>query len=387
MSSNADFMENVFLNRYRNILFSGLLGYGILLSSANALEKKINEIENIFSYEAEEVKEKKNLPEIDYKKDGVIDSLDLFVGQDGWYESTGSTMTKPNELFEIKKNWHETYDARILPESFTVDISNFPEEDYPIRMIKVNKGSFLMGSSEEERGRVNDESPQHEVNIDYNFFMQETEVTQAQWYSVIGKWPNRSQPIEEFGVGDNHPIYFISWNEANDFVNKLNEVTENNNLLGGRFRLPSEAEWEYVCRAGTNMRFFFGDSLNCNDECEDCEAGDLPRNRSDYVWYCANNLEGKSNEVAKLKPNQWGFYDMPGNVFEWCEDYFHFSYNGAPSDGSAWLENNLPIELRVSRGSSYDSISNQIKASRSAARGATNGTFEFNGLRLVYDPR
>ena len=319
----------------------------------------------------------------------MIDSLDLFVGQDGWYESTGSTMTKPNELFEIKKNWHETYDARILPESFTAEVNRFRDIDRHIKMIKVNPGSFLMGSQENERGRGFTESPQHEVNIDYRFYMQETEVTQGQWLNVVGSYPLQSSPPINLGRGNNYPIVFVSWKEANDFAETLNEIYSNE--IGGRFRLPTEAEWEYVCRAGNQSRFFFGDSLDCNDECEDCltgneEEGVLPGNRSDYVWYCANS-ENVFHEVGKMKPNAWRVYDMPGNVVEWCEDYFHFSYNGAPNDGSAWISHSDLLDLRIMRGSSIDEDSRFINASRSAARGATNGTFEFNGLRLVYDPR
>ena len=135
--------------------------------------------------------------------------------------------------------------------------------------------------------------------------------------------------------------------------------------IAPRQRLPSEAEWEYACRAGTQTRFFFGDSLSVDDYATDGPAGTLPGNRSDYMWfgYNYNTPTYGSKPVATKWPNQFGLYDMSGNVWEWCQDYWHDDYTGAPANGSAW--ESPTSSYRVLRGGCW--VSNAYYC-RSACR-------------------
>jgi formylglycine-generating enzyme required for sulfatase activity len=145
----------------------------------------------------------------------------------------------------------------------------------------------------------------------------------------------------EFKNNPQNPVEQVSWNDAQAFCRKLSQIT------GKTYRLPTEAEWEYACRAGTTTRYYFGD-----------DASQL----GDYAWYDGNSQD-KTHPVGQKKPNAWGLYDMSGNVWEWCEDNWHSSYENAPRDGSAWLtnDNDYPI---LRGGSWYCDLS----ACRSAYR-------------------
>ena len=258
-----------------------------------------------------------------------------------------------------------------------------------MEMVLISAGSFQMGSDDDSSWSwchednncdfcTNCELPVHTVNINYNFYMCKTEITQAQWLAVMSSWPSY-WPSSTYGLGDNFPAYYISWDDCQNFVLALNQLGQ------GTFRLPSEAEWEYACRAGTTMRFYFGNSDGCDTECEDCAAGTLPANRSDYMWYCGNNGSdgtpqyGSKAVGAKLS-NAFGLFDMSGNIWEWCQDYWHDGYDGAPADGSAW---ELPASLyRVFRGGDWDSNAQNC---RSCARNGSYSDYrDYNiGVRIV----
>ncbi len=120
------------------------------------------------------------------------------------------------------------------------------------------------------------------------------------------------------GSGVNYPMFYVSWYDCQEFINELNSIDTEH-----IYRLPSESEWEYACRAGTTTRFYWGDS---NSE---SAVGN-------YCWYRFNS-SSSTHPVATKLPNAWGLYDMSGNVYEWCEDTWHSSYEGAPTDGSAWV--------------------------------------------------
>lgn len=207
--------------------------------------------------------------------------------------------------------------------------------DVPLVLVRIPAGSFQMGSPDTERERGSDEGPVHTVNIAYDFYIGKYELTQQQWLAVMGIWPGRA-PSSMYGLGDNYPAYFISWNDCQDFISALNTYVTNTGQGPATFQLPSEAEWEYACRAGTQTRFFFGDSLSVGDYREDGPAGVLPGNRSDYMWYAGNNSPYGLKPVGTLLPNQFGLYDMSGNLLEFCQDWYNDSYTGAPADGSAW---------------------------------------------------
>jgi formylglycine-generating enzyme required for sulfatase activity len=164
-----------------------------------------------------------------------------------------------------------------------------------------------------------------------------------------------SNPAAGNGVGDNFPVYDVSWNHCKGLVDALNQ------LDFGYFRLPTEAEWEYAARAGTQTAFYFGDSLLCTYDCSNCAAGDMPGNRTDYMWYCGNNSATHDvKEVGLKEPNAFGLHDMLGNVFEWVEDYYHTTYDGAPTNGEAWM---VPASYyRLYRGGAHDSTARYCRS-------------------------
>ena len=228
-----------------------------------------------------------------------------------------------------------------------------------IEMVLIPAGTFTMGSPAGEGS--DDEKPQHRVNVQ-SFYMGKYEVTQAQWQQVMGSNPSNFK-------GDNLPAETVSWNEAQEFIRKLNAMND-----GYVYRLPTEGEWEYACRARTMTAFAYGDSLSP-------EQANFNGN-SPYGGAAKGVYRQKTTPVGTFQPNAFGLYDMHGNVWEWCEDWYHDSYNGAPTDGSAWLSGGEQ-KHRVLRGGSW-----LVKAGllRSADRGGLGPGYRYIsliGLRVV----
>jgi len=248
--------------------------------------------------------------------------------------------------------------------------------DVKMEFVRIPAGSFMMGSPDSERGRYSDEGPMHKVTINYDFYMGKSEVTQGQWKAVMA-----DNPARRYGVGDDYPVSHVSWEACQQFVNALNRAG-----LPGMFRLPSEAEWEYACRAGTRTRFYFGDSLESGDACENCSAGMLPGRRADYMWFCGgkdcpDNPDFGTIGVGQLKPNAFGLYDMHGNVWEWCLDEYHFNYEGAPTDGRPWL--GRYGTARVLRGGGWGYHARNCRSAVRCGYSPDRG-YTFHGLRLVW---
>ncbi len=187
--------------------------------------------------------------------------------------------------------------------------------------------SFMMGT---EKGGHDNERPAHKVTFKYSFSMAKYEVTQELYHVVVGSNPAKFQGLR-------NGIDRTSWQDSVDFCDKATKVLRERKLIGekDRIRLPSEAEWEYCCRAGTTTAWSFGDDVN--------EIGK-------YSWYKDNSAK-EDPPVGKKLPNAWGLYDMHGYVWEWCADVWHVDYKGAPTDGSAWIIGNG--KYRVARGGAY----------------------------------
>jgi formylglycine-generating enzyme required for sulfatase activity len=216
---------------------------------------------------------------------------------------------------------------------------------------KIPAGKFTMGSPENEKEREPKEGPQHLVTITSPFYLGMYEVTQAQWKAVMGNNPSHFK-------GNDLPVESVSWNDVQSFIQKLNQQEK-----GNKYRLPTEAEWEYACRAGSNTRFSFGD-----------DAAVLGQ----YAWY--NKNSGKSpHPVGQKKPNAWGLYDMHGNVNEWCQSWSGQYPSGPVTDPTGYSSSSTK---RVIRGGSWF---NWPRTLRSAYRYADHTDFRLNrlGFRLA----
>lgn len=213
-----------------------------------------------------------------------------------------------------------------------------------IEFIYAPAGSFVMGS---DKGGM-DERPAHRVMLRKGFYIGRYEITQAQWQTVMGGNPSNFK-------GEDLPVEQVSWTDAHEFIKKLNERGD-----AFVYRLPTEAEWEYACHGGMT-----GDSMGTLDA---------------LAWYF-NNSAGKTHPVGEKQPNAWGLYDTLGNVWEWCEDVYHDSYRGAPTDGSAWLTGG-DQKYRVLRGGSW--IDNAFYCrTNERIRGTPDTRQRNSGLRIV----
>ena len=236
------------------------------------------------------------------------------------------------------------------PKEMTLDLGN----KVTMKLVLIPAGKFIMGSPESEqreaakaaalagyndalaalaKANAKTEGPQHQVRISKPFYMGVYDVTQEQWEAVMGttltqQRDRAGKSLTLPGAGKNYPMYYVSWNEVMEFCRKVSAKT------GKKVRLPTEAEWEYACRAGSKTRFDFGNN--------DTDLGD-------HAWYTGNS-DDKTHPVGQKKPNAWGLYDMLGNVSQWCSDYYMDSYADAkdtdPQGPASGTE-------RVARGGSW----------------------------------
>jgi formylglycine-generating enzyme required for sulfatase activity len=252
-----------------------------------------------------------------------------------------------------------------------------------IPLIEIPSGSFLMGSPPNEAKRATDEGPQHKVTLQ-GFFISQTPITQAQWRKVAEwtpikaeRWGREINPSPcRFGGrldSDQRPVENVTWHDAMEFCHRLSQ------RKGRHYTLPSEAQWEYACRAGTTTPFAFGTTL----------TSELANYNATYSYGDGPKGEWRkqTTPVGMFPANAWGLHDMHGNVWEWCLDHWHGSYEGAPSDGSAWLRPGSAIAwCRVLRGGSW---LYGPKDCRSAYRvfGRPDDAIDFVGFRVVCLPQ
>ncbi len=221
-------------------------------------------------------------------------------------------------------------------------------------MVRVAAGSFTMGCKDAQRDGdcTDNEKPPRDVQV-AAFSIGKYEVTQAQWRAVMDRNPSGNEGCDQC------PVENVSWNDIQDFLKKLNAMT------GKRYRLPTEAEWEYAARGGNKSKnFLYSGSKTLGD----------------VAWY-DDNSGSETHPVGKKAANELGLYDMSGNVWEWCEDNWHDNYKGAPKDERAWVDSSRG-GYRVLRGGSW---SYDAGSCRVAYRDSDNPTYQFSyyGFRLA----
>lgn len=264
----------------------------------------------------------------------LVCGLGVVLGQGGTGREAPKTSTPPKK----------TTPARTPPVKKTAP--SFRPTNPRIELVRIPPGGFMMGST---NGGAT-EKPVHQVTISQAFYMGKYEVTQGQWQAVMGNNPSNFKDCA------NCPVEQVSWDDAQKFIQRLNQTND-----GYIYRLPTEAEWEYACRAGT--------------------TGDYAGNLSEMAWY-SENSGSKTHSVGGKRPNDWGLADMHGNVWEWCQDWYHETYYGAPTDGSAWLSGGEQ-KYRVLRGGSWldTNAPNLRSASRNTASPDYRGSYI--GFRVV----
>ncbi len=307
----------------------------------------------------------------DINDDGMVDKLDTELLRDYFLERI---VLDAEQLLRADANLDEKVDMAdlvYLPSIYWGEIVLNLPDDVQMELIRIFPGNFIMGSPEDEPNRSDAEGPQRTVNINYDFYLGKFTVTKAQWEAVMDTrpWEGKNFVYDQ----PDTPATHVSWYDIrhfNGFLDTLNAHlanTEQPYIV----RLPSEAEWEYSARAGTDTAFYWGDDIGYTLI-------------DDYAWYIVNTwLVGYqyAHIVGQKPPNPRGLYDMAGNVWEWCEDDWHINYEGAPSDGSAWVDSPRG-SYRIFRGGSFASGNAQC---RSALRGDTTpGERDFRkGFRLL----
>ncbi|MGB2866736.1 MAG: formylglycine-generating enzyme family protein [Sedimentisphaerales bacterium] len=261
----------------------------------------------------------------------------------------------------------ELPDKQVI-KTITIDLPNLPEGVKPLEMVLIKPGEFTMGSPTTDRARLVREWSPHQVTLTRAFYLGMYEVTQAHWRAVMG-----TNPANDHGVGDDYPVHKINWNDCQVFIRRLNEMGK------GTFRLPTEAEWEYVCRAGTTTRFSFGDALDCNDVRVYC--GTYDKN----MWWGGNNdkhgYPHGSKQVGLKLPNPWGLYDMHGNVWEWCSDFWQDPFSRGPQTDPQGPETG---SRRVMRGGSWSSHALHLRSTDRSGIPPDDSIYTFViGLRLL----
>ncbi|AFY36276.1 SUMF1/EgtB/PvdO family nonheme iron enzyme [Calothrix sp. PCC 7507] len=304
------------------------------------------------------------------------------AGITGQQLPTDTIKPNPRDLsvfqFETVKLYAENNDIRSV--TSTYQAKYFAEDlgfGVKLEMIEIPGGTFLMGSFENEEKNRGTEHPRHQVTVP-SFFIGKYAITQEQWEKVANSFPKINRDLDprpsHFKRDDHRPVEKVSWYDAVEFCVRLSQKT------GRDYRLPSEAEWEYACRAGTTTPFYFGETTT--DKVANYNANYI------YGKGIKGNYRQQTMPVGSFPPNGFGLYDMHGNVWEWCLDDWHSDYAGAPIDGSHWFDDNNNYSQKqgkaVLRGGSWDF---HPVLCRSASRndfGGRRGYRNYNiGFRVV----
>lgn len=291
------------------------------------------------------------------------------------YLDRGFTLEQISENANPQAYYQMLYlEDQSFPDEFVI-LSHYPgalamnvpiseEMEVYIKFVLVDPGPFEMGCMNDQSWNENPNSTQPiRMPIFRHFYhLSQTPITEEQWAAIMGEPPVR---------GALYPKVDVSWDDCQEFIRRLNTLNQ------GYFWLPSETQWEGACRVESDTRFFFGDSDCSPTECTPCDL-------DDYAWWCGNNSPQGPKPVGQRIPNAFGLYDMHGNVWEWCEDYWHDSYQSAPEDDRAWIEN--PTDTRrVIRGGSFDEPARNCRAA--TRKGAyPDHSSEKIGFRVAWYP-
>jgi formylglycine-generating enzyme required for sulfatase activity len=286
----------------------------------------------------------------------------------------------PAGLFgPAKPDWADTIGRDEFGVFVTIVVPALRGRPVVQRLRWIPPGQFMMGSPDDEPGRWDNEGPRHQVTIGDGFWLFDTPCTQALWRAVMGRNPSEFKSSAR-------PVETVGFDDVQRFLVRLNQ-----RLPGLDLVLPSEAQWEYACRAGTETATYAGPMVIPGDN----NAPVLDK----IAWYGGNSGVGfdlkigedssgwpdkqyphtraGTRAVATKAPNPWGLYDMLGNVWEWCADYGHGNYDGAPDDGSAWLDPGEGEAVRVVRGGSWNVVARYVRA---ACRSRYDPAFRCNAL-------
>jgi len=315
-------------NQPRNAaVLGGIQGVKARLNSANPIEVKIAALKDALNYGEAGLDivikawQENPLMEIKFavyqllkeRKEPKIKSV---ISHFNFDVDDYDVITVNNQGLEISREKHSAY-------CFKEDIGN----GVILEMVYISGGTFTMGAPTTEAESSDNERPQHQVIIQ-PFFMGKYVATQAQWKAVtkLPKIKRDLDPDPSYFKGDNRPVENVSWYDSLEFCARLSQKT------GRNYHLPSEAEWEYACRAGTITPFHFGETITT----------DLANYNGNETYAIApkGKYREKTTEVGSFPPNAFGLYDMHGNVYEWCADPWHGNYQEAPTDGTIWDEEN-----------------------------------------------
>lgn len=277
------------------------------------------------------------------------------------YEFEVVTVNRKGEI--IKKEWQK---ARYFCEPL--------EKGIEIEMVYIPGGTFIMGSPQWEKNSYY-QTPQHQVTVK-EFYIGKYQVTQAQWRAVanLPTIERKLDPNPSTFKGENRPVEQVSWLDAVEFCARLSNAT------GKEYRLPSEAEWEYACRAGTTTPFHYGETIS--RELANYNATDI------YAEEPAGENRRGTTPVGSFPPNRFGLYDMHGNVWERCADHWHSYYNDAPNDGSIWLDSDERSRW-VIRGGSWNNIPENCRCAKRCINSSDDrgSNYGFRVVSVVVVPR
>ena len=303
-------------------------------------------------------------------------------------------MTFDFDVVKVNAKGQEVEREKAEASYFSEDLGN----GITLEMVAIPGGTFTMGSPANEKDSFDDERPQHQVTVP-PFFLGKYPITQAQWKAVASRtdlkvekdldpdpsyFKDPPKPPLKRGASDSppfeggarggsptrwdRPVEQVNWYDAIEFCARLSKLT------GREYRLPSEAEWEYACRAGTTTPFYFGETI----------TGELANYSSSETY--ADEPKGEYREettpVGQFSPNAFGLYDMHGNVWEWCADTWHDNYDGAPRDGSVWIENGNHNRSPLRGGSWFNKPNHCRSADRNFYNRRDNYYFDY-GFRVV----